>query len=199
MGGAASGSEEVIPGIAGRSVLLNRVLYRLLGEVVLELEGDERQAVDEKYQVQGEARVPGAVVDLPGHGEAVLRVEGCGCLVAWAGSAVEEAYGVLTMLDALSEDVDDAVVRYLPLETVEELAAGVVVGVQAEGLGGLRLGVLQEGGQVGQVHAGRGVVVLVLLWEPARLQEQVDRAGFESLLAGVGGHVASLGRSLSER
>ena len=34
------------------------------------------------------------------------------------------------MLDALSEDVDDAVVRYLPLETVEELAAGVVVGVR---------------------------------------------------------------------
>ena len=96
------------------------------------------------------------------------------------------------MLDALSEDVDDAVVRYLPLETVEELAAGVVVGVQAEGLGGLRLGIVQEGGQVGQVHAGRGVVVLVLPWEPARLQEQVDRAGFESLLAGVGGHLVSL-------
>ena len=53
VGGAASGSEEVIPGVAGRLVLLNRVLHRLLGEVVLELEGDERQAVDEKYQVQG--------------------------------------------------------------------------------------------------------------------------------------------------
>ena len=55
------------------------------------------------------------------------------------------------------EHVDDAVVLLSPvLETVEELAAGVVVGVQAEGLGGLRLGVLQEGSEVGQVHAGRG-------------------------------------------
>ena len=151
VGGAASGSEEVIPGIAGRSVLLNRVLYRLLGEVVLELEGDERQAVDEKYQVEGEARVLGAVVDLPGHGEAVLRVEGCGCLVAWAGSAVEQAYGVLTMLDALSEDVYDASVLDLVLEPVRELVSGVVVGVQVECLGGLRLGIVQEGSEVGQV------------------------------------------------
>ena len=149
VGGAASGSEEVIPGIAGRSVLLNRVLHRLLGEVVLELEGDERQAVDEKYQVQGEARVPGAVVDLPCHGEAVLRVEGCGCLVTWAGSAVEEAYGVLTMLDALSEDVYDAPFLDLVLEPVQELASGVVVGVQVECLGGLRLGIVREGSQLG--------------------------------------------------
>ena len=89
-------------------------------------------------------------MDLPGHGEAVLRVEGCGCLVAWAGSAVEEAYGVLAVLDALSEDVDDAPVLLPPvLEPVQELAPGVVVGVQVEGLGGLRLGVLQEGGEVG--------------------------------------------------
>ena len=96
-------------------------------------------------------------------------------------------------------DVYDAPFLDLVLEPVQELVSGVVVGVQVECLGGLRLGVLQESGQVGQVHAGRGVVVLVLPWEPARLQEQVDRAGFEPLLAGVGGHVASLGRSLSER
>ena len=66
------------------------------------------------------------------------------------------------VLDAVPEDVDDAPVLDLPVETLEKLTAGVVAGVQMEGLCGLRLGVMQEGSQVGQVHAGRGVVVLVL-------------------------------------
>ena len=95
---------------------------------------------------------------------------------------------MLLVLDALSEDVDDAPVPDLALQAGQELAAGVVVLVQVESLGGLRLGVLQEGCQVGQVHAARGGVILILSLEPPGLLEEVDDAGFQSLLAGVGGH-----------
>ena len=75
------------------------------------------------------------------------------------------------MLDAVPEDVDDAPAADLPVQALEKLLSDVVALVQVEGLGGLRLGVLQEGTKVGQVHAGRGVVVLVVPWEPARLLE----------------------------
>ena len=156
VGGAAARPEQVFPGIPVLPVLLNRILHRLLGEVVLEFEGQDGEAVDEQHQVQGEARGLRAVMDLPGHGEAVQGVEGCGLLVAWAGGAVEEADAVGTVVDALPEDVDDAAAADLPVEALEELSAGVVVLVQLEGLCGLRLGVVQKSRQVGCIHAVGG-------------------------------------------
>ena len=66
------------------------------------------------------------------------------------------------MFDAVPEDVDDAPVPDLALEPLEELAAGVVALVQLEGLSGLRLGVMEEGRDVGQVHAVGGEIVLVV-------------------------------------
>ena len=65
-------------------------------------------------------------------------------------------------------DVDNVPVLDLVLELVQELAAGVVILVQVEGLGSLRLGFLQEGGEA---HAGRGVVVLVVPRGPAGFLE----------------------------
>ena len=151
--GAAPWPEDVLAGVPVMPVLLDCVLHGLLGEVVLELEGEYGQPVDEERQVQGEARVFRAVVHLPGYREAVPGIECRGHLVARGGSAVEEPDGVLAVLDAVSEDVDDAAVPDLPVEAPEELPAGVVIGVQLEGLGGLRLGVVQKGRQMGEVHA----------------------------------------------
>ena len=79
VGGAAPGCGTGPPwGSRDVLVLLDCVIDLLLGEIVLELEGQDGEAVDEQHEVQGELWVPGAVVDLPGHGEAVLGVEGCG-------------------------------------------------------------------------------------------------------------------------
>ena len=74
------------------------------------------------------------------------------------------------------------------LRRFQELTAGVIVRAQVQGLGGFRLGVVQEGGQMGQVNAVCCPVVLVIPWEPAGLLEQVADSGFESLLTGVDGH-----------
>ena len=80
----------------------------------------------------------------------------------WAGGAVEDADAVSAVFDAVPEDVDDAPVPDLAVEALEELAAGVVVPVQVEGTGGLRLGVMEEGREVGQVHGVGGEIVLVV-------------------------------------
>ena len=111
-------------------------------------------------------------MDLPGHGEAVPGVERCGSLVAGPGSAVEDPDAVLAVFHSVSEDVYDSTVPCPPPEAVQELAAGVIVLVQVEGLGCLRLGVPQEGGELGQVHAGPCVVIVVVAGEPPGLLEE---------------------------
>ena len=58
-------------GIAVALVLLDGVLGRLLGEVVLELEGGDRQAVDEEPEVERELGLVAAVAELAGDAEAV--------------------------------------------------------------------------------------------------------------------------------
>ena len=59
-----------------------------------------------------------AVPKLPGDGEPVLPVVLLSQGVAGGRCPVKEGYLVLAVLDAVSEDVDDPVVRYLPLQPV---------------------------------------------------------------------------------
>ena len=57
--------------IAVALVLLDRVLDGLLGQAVLQLEGGDRQAVDEQPEVERERRFVPAVAQLAGDREAV--------------------------------------------------------------------------------------------------------------------------------
>ena len=74
MDDAAPELEEALVRVAVALVLLNGVRHRLLGEAVLQLEGGDRQAVDEQGQVERELRLVTAVAELAGDAEAVLRV-----------------------------------------------------------------------------------------------------------------------------
>ena len=74
MDGASADVEQVLTRAAGLPVLLDGVADRLLGEVVLELEGGDGQAVDEKPQVEGALSLVVAVPQLAGDGETVLGV-----------------------------------------------------------------------------------------------------------------------------
>ena len=71
---AASELEQLLTRVAVALVLLDRVLHRLLGEAVLELEGGDRQAVDEEAQVEGKLGVVAAVPKLSCDAETVLFV-----------------------------------------------------------------------------------------------------------------------------
>ena len=118
----------------------------MLGEAVLEFEGDDWKAVDEQCQIEGELLVVVAVPQLPGDGEAVLGVALLGQCVAWCGRAEEQVDVVGgQVVDAFAQDVDDAAVADLVLQPVEELASRVVVLVQGEGCGDLGLRCVQKG------------------------------------------------------
>ena len=71
MDDAAPELEQQFARVAVALVLLDRVLDRLLGQAVLQLEGGNRQAVDEQAQVEGELRLVAAVAQLAGDAEAV--------------------------------------------------------------------------------------------------------------------------------
>ena len=82
-------------------------------------------------------------MDLPGHGEAVPCVERGGFPGARGRGAEEEPDAVLAVVHAVAEDVDGALVADFPPEAGQEPAADVVVRVDAQGPGCLRLGVMQ--------------------------------------------------------
>ena len=68
---AAAELEQQLARVAVALVLLDGVVDRLLGEAVLQLEGGDRQAVDEQAQVERELRLVAAVAELAGDAEAV--------------------------------------------------------------------------------------------------------------------------------
>ena len=72
---AAAELEQQLARVAVALVLLDGVLDRLLGQAVLQLEGGDRQAVDEQAQVERAARLVPAVGELARDREAVLRVQ----------------------------------------------------------------------------------------------------------------------------
>ena len=100
MDGAAADVEQVLTRAAGLPVLLDGVAHRLLGEVILEFEGGDRQAVDEEPQVEGLLFLVVAVPQLAGDGETVLGVAFCGGAVPWRRRTEEEVNVVLMVADA---------------------------------------------------------------------------------------------------
>ena len=208
VGHAAAELEQLLARVAVLAVLPDRVLRRLLGEGVLQLEGEDRQAVDEEADVQRPLGLVAAVVKLPGDGEAVLRETLPGLLVAGRGRAVEEVEVVRAVPDAVAQHLDGAPLRDLALQPRLELAPRRPVLVQCQGLGGLRLGGVEEGGKLGEIDAVLAVVVVIAAGAPAHAavggsglyeracrwriagmagERRADQA-LEALLTGIGCH-----------
>ena len=165
---AAANLEELLPWVAVALVLLDRIIHRLLRQAVLQLEGGDWQAVDEQAQVQGKLGLVSAVVELPRHAEAVLPVLHPGLLVPRRRCAVHEVDLVRPVPDALAEHVDGPALRDLSLQPGQELAPRWAVFVEVQRLGGVGLGGVEEGGELGQVHAVLAIVVLRVSAYPAR-------------------------------
>ena len=105
---------------------------RLLGQAVLQLEGGDRQAVDEEAQVERELRLVAAVAELPRDAEAVGGVALGGLVVAGRGRAVEEVEVMRAVLDPVAQHVDGAALRDLALQPRQELAPRRPVLVEVE-------------------------------------------------------------------
>ena len=81
VGHAAAEREQLLTRVAVLLVLPDRVVHGLLGQAVLEFEGEDRQAVDEQPEVQRPLGFVAAVAQLAGDGEAVLLETFLGLLI----------------------------------------------------------------------------------------------------------------------
>ena len=181
---AAPELEEGLARVAVPLVLQDGVVEGLLGEAVLELEGEDGEPVDEEPDVQRALSVVPAVAKLAGDAELVLAEAPLGGLVLGRGRAVEEVEVVGAVLDAVAEDGDGAAFGDLALEAGEELAAGGAVLVEAEGGGGVGLGGVEEGAELDEVDAVLAVVVVMVAGGPA--DAAVGGGGFADGAAGGG-------------
>ena len=115
VGDAPAQFEQLLPRIAVPPVLLDRIVDGLLGEVVLQFEGEHRQPVDEQPDVERPLRIVAAVPDLPGDGEAVLPEALPRLLVPSRRRAVEHVQIVRAVLDPVAQHVDRAALADLSL------------------------------------------------------------------------------------
>ena len=81
VGNTTAELKQLLPWVAVLPVLPDRIVHRLLGQVVLEFEGQDGQAVDEQTDVQRPLGFIAAIVQLAGGGEAVLPEALLGLLV----------------------------------------------------------------------------------------------------------------------
>ena len=167
VGDAAAKREQLLTRIAVFLVLPDRVVHRLLGEVVLQLEGDDRQAVDEERDVERPLRFVSAIAKLSGHGEAVPLEAVPGLLVAGRRCAVEQVEVVRAVLDTVAQHLDRAPLGNLALQPRQKLAPCRTVLLQRQSLGRPRLGVTQEGSKLDEIDAPLAVVVEVAAAAPA--------------------------------
>ena len=74
--------EQLFVRVAVAPILLNCIFNRLLGQVILQLKGEYRQAVDEQSEVKRVLRICLAVMQLPGNRKTVHSVSCRGLLIA---------------------------------------------------------------------------------------------------------------------
>ena len=213
VGHAAAELEQLLAGVTVLLVLPHRIANGLLGEAVLQLEREDRQAVDEEPDVERPVCLVAAVAKLPDDGEAVLLEAPLRLHVPGRRRAVEDVQVVRAVPEAVAQHVDGAALRDLALQPGEELAPRRTVLVQRQRLGRLRLGGLQECRELDPIDAELAVVVVGIAAAPARaagvagagldclalLRRIAGMAGqrradqpFEAALAGVGRHTRSL-------
>ena len=160
-------SNSLSPRVAVALVLLHGVVDGLLGEAVLQLEGEDRQAVDEQPDVEGPLGLVAAVAELAGDREAVLPEALLRLRVGGRRGAVEQVEIVGPVPDAVAQHVDGAPLADLPLEPGQEPPSRGAGFGQAEGLRCFGLGGAQEAGELNQIDAVLAVVVVEVAAAPA--------------------------------
>ena len=159
--------EQPLARVAVAAVLVDRIVHRLLGEAVLELEGRDRQAVDEQGQVEGGPRPVPAVAKLPRDRKAVRIVERRRVFVAGGRRAEEQIDVMRPVREALAQHVDGSAPGRLRLQPRQELAPCRAVLVQGKGIVQAGLGVRQKRHELAEVHAVFAVVVVRVAADPA--------------------------------
>ena len=130
VGHAAAQLEQLLARVAVVLVLLDGIGHGLLRQVVLQLEGEDRQPVDEEPDVECSLRLVAAIAKLSDDGEAVLLEAFLRLWVPDRRRPVEQVQIVGAVLDAVAQHVDGAALRDFALQPRQEFASSRTVLVQ---------------------------------------------------------------------
>ena len=119
---ATTEPEELFTRVAIAFVLLDCICYGLLGEAVLQLQGRNRQTIEEEGEIKRQLGFVQAVAKLSRDREAVKLVERPGLLVALRRRAVAKVDMMRSVIDSLAQDVDGAAFADFALQPCQKLA-----------------------------------------------------------------------------
>lgn len=198
---AALELEQQLPWVTVSLVLLNGIVHILLGQLIFQLKGDDRQAVDEDAHIQ---RQPGGIrgiLKLPGHAENVPFKERLRFCIVFRGCQVEHDEVCWVNLDTIAQHINNATLRQLTLQPVQELLF-LDVGLEyAQLLQRLRLRILQETEQaclvnrIFSVVVGIGALLVAVIASSAEdlpiefSPSSLPRTTFKPSLKWIGGRV----------
>ena len=195
---AARELEQELLGAAIMLILIDRVIHVLFGELVFQLEGDHRQAIDENAQVQRQLGCVGGEVQLARDAEYVLGMQLRGGGVVHAGRHVEQHKAGRVDLYAPAQHIDDAALGDLIAHTGEKLRTLERLGFQLQLFHGVRLRVLQK---AEEAHGVQGVFHVVVMAVPLLVMILLDKPlhnqAFEAGFFRIGerqGHSSFVGR-----
>lgn len=117
---AAPELKEKLAGIAVALVLLDSVLYRLLGQEIFQFKCGDRQTVDKNAQIEREFSLVLAVPELARDAEDIRAELLDGFRVFRRRRAIEEVHVLGTVLDTVAQNINDPALRYLSLQACEE-------------------------------------------------------------------------------
>ena len=163
------------------------ILHALPGHLVLQFEGEHRDAVHRQYHIDRLVRIPFRVVPLPIHLNPVLGIQVDGGLVQ-RGLRFEIAYpeGNAQVLEPVPDDADNTVADAGVMELQAKLPLGIDLVLEAEPCPRLRLRLLHEISQDAVEEAQVGAIRRRALGVAAlRGKEEGFYVGFEAFFGGV--------------
>ena len=123
MDGAPAELEQQFFRITVELVLLHGIQDGLFGELVLEFEGGEGQAVDEHCQIKGESGPAFTVMELPRYAEDVHCVELDGLDIPGRRRSIKQIRVHRAMFESLAQDFHDTALGNLTLKAMQELGS----------------------------------------------------------------------------
>ena len=155
---AAPRLEQQLLRVARVLVLDNGIGHRLLGQRILQLEGQHRQAVDEDHQVQLIAQIV-AVAHLPGDAEDVLA-EGILCgIITRRGQQPVQIDVYRPVVHTRAQHIHHSTFGDLALQPVQKLGAPDPIRLQFQRIDRSWLGCAQESQQLHHIQRHIAVVV----------------------------------------
>ena len=185
--------EQQLLRIAIMLILIDSVIHILLGQLILQFKGDDRQTVDKHAKIQRQLCFVRRKMQLPGYAENVLCIQFSRSRIVDTGRHIEHDEAGRICLDALAQHINNAAFGNLIAHPGQELCLFLRIGFQLQLINSIRLRILQKAEKAhcikGIFHA---VVMVMSLLIAVVFYQPLHNQAFKSGFACIGKHRMNL-------